>query len=112
MLDKNIEKIEFDDSGKAVGVNDGQAVAKCSAIVCDPSYAMDKCKKVGQVRFVLLFISSSPCLIKSGKFENPTNSKRVKVTEILYLKNGKSETENSKSFQVFLGKVSKISKKH
>jgi len=71
MLDKNIEKIEFDDSGKAVGVNDGQAVAKCSAIVCDPSYAMDKCKKVGQVARAI-------CILNKP-IENTKDSQSVQV---------------------------------
>jgi len=50
MLDKKIEKIHFDDdTGCVVGIHDGETLAKCSAIVCDPSYAKEKCKKVGQV---------------------------------------------------------------
>ncbi|BFZ10611.1 hypothetical protein BsWGS_13650 [Bradybaena similaris] len=48
MLDKPIEKIVFQD-GHVVGVSDGKDTAKCSIVVCDPSYAPDRCKKVGQV---------------------------------------------------------------
>lgn len=48
MLDKPIEKIVMED-GHVVGVFDGKDTAKCSIVVCDPSYAADRCKKVGQV---------------------------------------------------------------
>merc|ERR1711971_1338163 len=50
MLDKKIEKIHFDDSEThVIGVHDGEALAKCSAIVCDPSYAPDRVKATGKV---------------------------------------------------------------
>ncbi|BFZ08511.1 hypothetical protein BsWGS_11550 [Bradybaena similaris] len=48
MLDKPIEKIVMED-GHVVGVFDGKDTAKCGIVVCDPSYAADRCKKVGQV---------------------------------------------------------------
>ncbi|XP_019627646.1 PREDICTED: rab GDP dissociation inhibitor alpha-like isoform X2 [Branchiostoma belcheri] len=49
MLDKEGCKIQFDEEGKVIGVESAGEVAKCSAVVCDPSYAVDKVKKVGQV---------------------------------------------------------------
>jgi Rab GDP dissociation inhibitor len=50
MLDKPDCKIVYDETGKAVGVQDAEgAVAKCDVVVCDPSYAEDKCKPVGKV---------------------------------------------------------------
>ncbi|MFH4975420.1 hypothetical protein AB6A40_002129 [Gnathostoma spinigerum] len=48
MLDKPVDKLVFKD-GKVVGVQSGNDVAKCKQVYCDPSYAMDKVKKVGQV---------------------------------------------------------------
>lgn len=48
MLDKPIEKIVIED-GHVVGVFDGKDTAKCSIVVCDPTYAPDRCRKVGQV---------------------------------------------------------------
>ncbi|XP_012942326.1 rab GDP dissociation inhibitor alpha [Aplysia californica] len=48
MLDKPVDKIVMED-GHVVGVSDGKDTAKCSVIVCDPTYAQDRCKKVGQV---------------------------------------------------------------
>ncbi|CAG5128866.1 unnamed protein product [Candidula unifasciata] len=48
MLDKPVDKIVMQD-GHVVGVSDGKDTAKCSIVVCDPSYAPDRRKKVGQV---------------------------------------------------------------
>jgi len=51
MLDKPGCEIVFDETGKAIGVKDADgAMAKCDAVVCDPSYAKDKCKVTGKVR--------------------------------------------------------------
>ena len=56
MLDKKIEKIHFDDSEThVIGVHDGEALAKCSAIVCDPSYAPDRVKATGKVSDFVLY---------------------------------------------------------
>ncbi|CAH1265188.1 GDI1 [Branchiostoma lanceolatum] len=49
MLDKAGCNIQYDDEGKVIGVESDGEVAKCSAVVCDPSYATDKVKKVAQV---------------------------------------------------------------
>ncbi|XP_066299859.1 rab GDP dissociation inhibitor alpha-like [Branchiostoma lanceolatum] len=49
MLDKAGCNIQYDAEGKVTGVESGGEVAKCSAVVCDPSYATDKVKKVAQV---------------------------------------------------------------
>lgn len=48
MLDKPIDEIVYED-GKVVGVKSGEETAKCKMVICDPSYAKDKVKKVGQV---------------------------------------------------------------
>jgi Rab GDP dissociation inhibitor len=48
MLDKKVDEIIYED-GKVVGVKSDGEIAKCKFVVCDPSYAPDKVKKVGQV---------------------------------------------------------------
>jgi Rab GDP dissociation inhibitor len=48
MLDKPVDQIVMQD-GHVVGVSDGKDTAKCSIVVCDPTYAPDRCRKVGQV---------------------------------------------------------------
>ncbi len=51
MLDKPVDEIVLE-NGKVVGVRSGDEVVKCSMVICDPSYAPDKCKKVGQVNML------------------------------------------------------------
>lgn len=48
MLDKPGSEPVFED-GKVIGVKCGDEMARAKIVVCDPSYALDKCKKVGQV---------------------------------------------------------------
>lgn len=48
MLDLPIDEIVYE-NGVAVGVRSGDQIARADAIICDPSYAMDKVKKVGKV---------------------------------------------------------------
>lgn len=48
MLDKPIDEIVME-NGKVVGVRSGSETAKCKQVYCDPSYAPDQVKKVGQV---------------------------------------------------------------
>jgi Rab GDP dissociation inhibitor len=48
MLDKSVDEIVYE-NGKVVGVRSGDEVAKCKQVFCDPSYASDKVKKIGQV---------------------------------------------------------------
>lgn len=52
MLDKPVDEIVFE-GGKVVGVRSGSEVARCSMIISDPTYAQDKCKKVGQVSWIM-----------------------------------------------------------
>ena len=48
MLDRPDAEIVYED-GKVVGVKAQGEVAKCKLVVCDPSYAPDKCKSIGKV---------------------------------------------------------------
>jgi len=49
MLNKQFEKIVYDDTGRVIGVQAEGDVAKCKAVICDPGYVKDKVKKVGSV---------------------------------------------------------------
>lgn len=49
MLDKNVDALVCDESGKVIGVKSGEEVAKAKAVICDPSYAKDKVRKTGEV---------------------------------------------------------------
>ena len=44
MLDKAVDGLVYDDDGKICGVTSGGETAKTGIVVCDPSYADDKCK--------------------------------------------------------------------
>ena len=48
MLDKPVDEIVYE-NGVVVGVRSGNETARCKAVICDPSYAPNKVKKVGQV---------------------------------------------------------------
>lgn len=49
MLDKPVDEILTDESGKAIGIRSGEEKAYCSQIYCDPSYVPEKVEQVGQV---------------------------------------------------------------
>merc|ERR1711935_906250 len=49
MLDKPIDEIVFDESGKVAGVRSGNETAKCKQVYCDPSYCPSRVRKTGQV---------------------------------------------------------------
>merc|ERR1711936_1309056 len=49
MLDKPIDEIVFDESGKVTGVRSGNETAKCKQVYCDPSYIPNRVRKTGQV---------------------------------------------------------------
>ena len=49
MLDKEKPTIQFNDDGKVCGVLSAGETARADMVICDPSYAGDKAKKVGQV---------------------------------------------------------------
>lgn len=57
MLDKPVDEIVMED-GKLIGVRSGSEVARCSMVICDPTYAKDRCKNVGQVKTCKLIIQN------------------------------------------------------
>jgi len=59
MLDKPVEEIVME-NGRVVGVKSGGETARCSMVICDPSYAPERCKKVGQVRRPWCFVLIRP----------------------------------------------------
>ncbi|XP_034529359.1 rab GDP dissociation inhibitor beta [Notolabrus celidotus] len=56
MLNKPIEEIVIED-GKVVGVKSEGEIARCKQLICDPSYALDRTKKVGQVIRAICILS-------------------------------------------------------
>lgn len=56
MLNKPIEEIVVE-NGKVVGVKSEGEIARCKQLICDPSYLMDRTKKVGQVIRVICILS-------------------------------------------------------
>lgn len=57
MLNKPHCKVEFDASGKVIGVSSEGETAKCKKVVCDPSYLPGKVKKVGKVARAICIMS-------------------------------------------------------
>lgn len=64
MLDKNVDEIIYE-NGKVVGVRSGEETAKCTQVICDPSYAPEKVDKVARVIRAI-------CLLK-GPIPNTDN---------------------------------------
>jgi Rab GDP dissociation inhibitor len=60
MLRKPFEGLEYDESGKAVGVKSEGQVAKCKFVVGDPSYFPEKVQKSGQIARCICFLSAPP----------------------------------------------------
>uniref|UniRef100_A0A7N8XYJ8 Rab GDP dissociation inhibitor n=1 Tax=Mastacembelus armatus TaxID=205130 RepID=A0A7N8XYJ8_9TELE len=56
MLNKPIEEIVME-NGKVVGVKSEGEIARCKQLICDPSYIMDRVKKVGQVIRVICILT-------------------------------------------------------
>ena len=53
MLNKDIDKVIYDESGKVSGVQSGDEIAKCKMVICHPSYMLKtgqekKVRKVGK----------------------------------------------------------------
>ncbi|KAJ8245294.1 hypothetical protein GJAV_G00269200 [Gymnothorax javanicus] len=56
MLNKPVEELVME-NGKVVGVKSQGEVARCKQLICDPSYAMDRVSKVGQVIRVICVLN-------------------------------------------------------
>lgn len=77
MLDKPVDEIVTEE-GKLVGVRSGSDVARCNMVICDPTYAQDRCHKVGQVRHATLH--SCWMLIREGGAPLSVTSTEIRVT--------------------------------
>jgi len=64
MLDKPIDEIVME-NGKVVGVKSCGETARCSMVICDPSYATHLAKKSGQVHSRLVIYQLRYCLLKA-----------------------------------------------
>ncbi|KAF9582815.1 Rab GDP dissociation inhibitor alpha [Lunasporangiospora selenospora] len=73
MLNKKVDEIICDENGKVTGVRSGDEIAKCTQVICDPSYAPNKVKKTARV-----------------------------IRAICFLKGPIPNTENADSFQVII----------
>ena len=49
MLDKPVDEIIYDETGRVTGVRSGDEVARCKQLFCDPSYVPEKVEKTGRV---------------------------------------------------------------
>lgn len=54
MLDKPCDEINIGENGEVVGVTSQGETAKCQTVICDPSYAPERCKKSGKVGWMYL----------------------------------------------------------
>ncbi|KAF9933476.1 Rab GDP dissociation inhibitor alpha [Modicella reniformis] len=70
MLDKKVDEIVYED-GKVIGVRSGDEIAKCSQVICDPSYAPGKARKVARVIRAI-------CLLK-GPIPNTDNADSLQL---------------------------------
>ncbi|GKD91566.1 guanosine nucleotide diphosphate dissociation inhibitor 2 [Tanacetum coccineum] len=52
------EQVEFDESGKVIGVTSEGETARCQKLVCDPSYAPDKAIKRIASQILLVTITT------------------------------------------------------
>ncbi|EFC49428.1 rab gdp dissociation inhibitor alpha [Naegleria gruberi] len=57
MLDKPVDKVLYDESGRVIGVESEGQVAKAKMVVGDPSYFQDKVRKTGKVIRVICILS-------------------------------------------------------
>ncbi|XP_069763712.1 rab GDP dissociation inhibitor beta-like [Narcine bancroftii] len=55
MLNKPVEEIVME-NGRVVGVKSEGEVARCKQLICDPSYVLDRVKKIGQVIRVICIL--------------------------------------------------------
>lgn len=58
MLDKKFDGVIYDSEGRVCGVKSGEEVAKCKAVIADPSYFPDKVSHVGRVIRAICFLKA------------------------------------------------------
>ena len=60
MLKKPVDEILYDSDGKVCGVRSGTETARCKAVVCDPTYAMERVRKVHRIIRIICLLSRLP----------------------------------------------------
>ncbi|KAF9164160.1 Rab GDP dissociation inhibitor alpha [Actinomortierella ambigua] len=85
MLDKEVDEIVYE-NGKVVGVRSGDEVAKCTQVICDPSYASSKVKKVAKVvRAICLLNGPIPADKDADSFQIIIPQKQVGRKNDIYV---------------------------
>ncbi|KFH72432.1 secretory pathway GDP dissociation inhibitor 1 [Podila verticillata NRRL 6337] len=107
MLDKKVDEIVYED-GKVVGVRSGDEIAKCSQVICDPSYAPDKVQKVDRViRAICLLKGPIPNTDDVDSFQLIIPQNQVKRKNDIYIA-GVSASHNVCEKNYYLAIVSTI----
>lgn len=85
MLDKKVDEIIYED-GKVVGVRSGDETAKCSMVICDPSYAPEKVQKVARViRAICVLNGPIPNTDNADSFQLIIPQNQVKRQHDIYI---------------------------
>ncbi|KAG0093487.1 Rab GDP dissociation inhibitor alpha [Podila epicladia] len=107
MLDKKVDEIVYED-GKVVGVRSGDEIAKCSQVICDPSYAPEKVQKVDRViRAICLLRGPIPNTENADSFQLIIPQNQVKRKNDIYVA-GVSSSHNVCEKNHYLAIVSTI----
>ena len=107
MLDKKVDEIVYE-NGKVVGVRCGDEVAKCSQVICDPSYAPDKVRKVNRViRAICMLNGPIPNTDSVDSFQLIIPQNQVKRQNDIYIA-GVSSSHNVCEKNYYLAIVSTI----
>ncbi|KAI7832431.1 putative secretory pathway GDP dissociation inhibitor 1 [Gamsiella multidivaricata] len=85
MLTKPVDEIIYE-NGKVVGVRSGNEVARCSQLICDPTYAPDKVRKVARVvRAICLLSEPIPNTDDADSFQLIIPQNQVKRKHDIYI---------------------------
>lgn len=71
MLDKKFDGVTFDDQGRVNGVQSGEEIARCKAVIADPSYFPSKVRQVGRIIRAICFLKAP--------IPNTSNSDSVQI---------------------------------
>jgi Rab GDP dissociation inhibitor len=86
MLDKKVDEIVYDESGKFVGVRSGDEIARADAVIGDPTYFKDKVKTVGRViRAICLLHHPIPNTEESDSVQIIVPQNQVKRKNDIYI---------------------------
>lgn len=107
MLDKKVDEIVYE-NGKVVGVRSGDEIAKCSQVICDPSYAPEKVHTTDRViRAICLLKGPIPNTDNVDSFQLIIPQNQVKRKNDIYIA-GVSSSHNVCEKNHYLAIVSTI----